>query len=101
MQGDKNIMNSKVAQAAMIVAAVAAMNAMHIGQKGERMNRQEFRRRYGKKKGGGRGLGMINGLPKVCAYSTELGNNPEAAKYHPELAARNWHRDNRSVGMGK
>lgn len=60
-------MNNKVAQAAMIVAAVAAMNERHYDHNGFATNRKDYRRRYGKRKGGGRGIGMIEGLPHKAA----------------------------------
>jgi len=58
-------MNSKNAlQFALVAAAAIASEIRHYDKSGFGINRREYRRRYGKRKGGGRGVGMISGLPK-------------------------------------
>lgn len=49
---------------ALVLAAITAATVRHYDRSGFGINRAEYRRRYGKRKGGGRGLGMISGLPK-------------------------------------
>jgi hypothetical protein len=59
-------MNKNVQFAALMVAASAAMNFDRYDLSGIRINREEWRRRR-KSKGGGRGKGMIEGLPHKAA----------------------------------
>lgn len=61
-------MNNKVKFIAMLAAAMAAETHRHYDASGFGINRQEWRRRYGKSKGGRKGVGMINGLPKSSKY---------------------------------
>lgn len=63
-----------VKQAALIIAAMAAMTARHFDHGGFGINRREFRNRYKKRKGGGRGVGIINGLPRVGVSQAEVTN---------------------------
>lgn len=61
-------MNKQVQFMALVAAAMVAELVRHYDVGGFGINRQEWRRRYGKRKGGGRGVGMINGLPKSSQY---------------------------------
>ena len=73
--------NARITQAAMIVAAIAAMSERHYGHDGAALNRREYRKRYGKSKGGGHGVGSIAGLPRVRV---------------PNVGTGNWHMQNRA-----
>lgn len=59
-------MNKNLHFAALIAAASAAMAFERYDGYGVRINRQEWRRRR-KSKGGGKGYGMIEGLPHKAA----------------------------------